>query len=199
MGSKPQHCGRNIIFEKAKSLVMNMETLSAINIKPVSAEQLPLLLGLARSTFESAFAHMNNPEDFADYVGRFFTLQQIQQEWSNPYASFFIAWINNQPVGYLKLNTQEAQHEFKTDEGMELERIYVVPGMQQHGLGAKLLAFAERMARMAGKRYLWLGVWEKNTGAIRFYERHGFSKIGEHDFVIGTDVQRDWLMRKDLH
>lgn len=178
-----------------------METtmiVATVTIKPVTADQLPLLLELGRSTFEAAFAHLNNPEDFAQYVRNAFTLKKTQQEWSHPYSSFFIAWIDKQPVGYIKINTQEAQTEFKGDESLEIERIYVLPGMQQHGLGTHLLQFAERTAQQSGKQWIWLGVWEKNEKAIRFYQRHGFEKIGEHDFVIGSDVQKDWIMKKIL-
>jgi ribosomal protein S18 acetylase RimI-like enzyme len=49
------------------------------------------------------------------------------------------------------------------------------------------------------KRYLWLGVWEHNRGAIRFYERHGFVKFGEHPYYVGNDCQTDWMMRLDFY
>jgi ribosomal protein S18 acetylase RimI-like enzyme len=48
------------------------------------------------------------------------------------------------------------------------------------------------------KQALWLGVWEKNERAINFYHRWGFEKFGEHDFILGDDVQTDWLMKKEL-
>ena len=57
---------------------------------------------------------------------------------------------------------------------------------------------ALEIAREMGKAYLWLGVWEKNEGAIRFYERNGFCKIGAHSFLLGDEEQTDFLMRKDL-
>ena len=43
---------------------------------------------------------------------------------------------------------------------------------------------------------VWLGVWEFNPRAIRFYTRHGFKKVGDHKFVLGNDAQNDWLMAK---
>ena len=47
-----------------------------------------------------------------------------------------------------------------------------------------------------GKDHLY--VWEKNEKALAFYKKHGFHKIGEHSFVIGSDIQTDHLMRLDL-
>ncbi len=41
---------------------------------------------------------------------------------------------------------------------------------------------------------VWLGVWKENPRAVSFYQRHGFEIFGEHDYLIGTDLQRDYLM-----
>jgi ribosomal protein S18 acetylase RimI-like enzyme len=48
------------------------------------------------------------------------------------------------------------------------------------------------------KKYIWLGVWEKNEKAVHFYEKHGFYEAGTHSFVTEEDVQTDYIMRKDL-
>ena len=51
----------------------------------------------------------------------------------------------------------------------EVKKLFVEPVLQGQGLGAKLLEYAvERM----GANTLW--ALEKNTRAIRFYQRHGF-------------------------
>ena len=57
---------------------------------------------------------------------------------------------------------------------------------------------AMEFALEKGKKYLWLGVWEKNCKAIQFYKKLGFVRIGIHDFVMGDEIQKDYLMRKDL-
>ena len=86
----------------------------------------------------------------------------------------------------------------KLEESMELERIYVLKEFQGLGHGERILNKVKRLAVEAGKSFLWLGVWEKNTRAIKFYEKHGFVKFGTHPYYIGSDKQTDWLMRFDL-
>ena len=54
------------------------------------------------------------------------------------------------------------------------------------------------IAKAKNRDYIWLGVWERNFKAIKFYERFGFKKFGEHEFVLGDDVQTDWLMALEL-
>jgi diamine N-acetyltransferase len=53
-------------------------------------------------------------------------------------------------------------------------------------------------ARTHGARTLWLGVWERNARAIAFYAKCGFARVGEHSFVLGDDIQRDWLLVRAL-
>ena len=61
-----------------------------------------------------------------------------------------------------------------------------------------LLEHTISLAIEHGKKYVWLGVWEHNERAKRFYEKNGFYRIGAHSFVVGDDVQTDYVMRKDL-
>jgi len=61
-----------------------------------------------------------------------------------------------------------------------------------------LLDYVFELAKQKNARYVWLGVWEKNTRAITFYRRHGFKKIGSHPYFIGKDKQTDWLMKKEI-
>lgn len=101
-------------------------------------------------------------------------------------------------VGYFKLNKKEAQTEPFGNTSIEIERIYVLDKFQGLQIGKQMLFKIVEMAKQENVSFIWLGVWEKNTAAIRFYERHGFVKIGTHPYYIGNDKQTDWLMRLDL-
>ena len=62
----------------------------------------------------------------------------------------------------------------------EIVKLFVEPALQNNGVGAKLLDFAKQQ----GGKFLW--ALEKNTGAIRFYQRHGFKLTGEKKFEEDT-------------
>ena len=53
-------------------------------------------------------------------------------------------------------------------------------------------------ARTRGAQTIWLGVWERNARAVAFYRKSGFTRIGEHDFLLGNDVQTDWLFARSV-
>lgn len=59
-------------------------------------------------------------------------------------------------------------------DGNEVQRLFVEPSFQGRGIGAALLRFAMEEHHAT---HLW--ALEKNTGALRFYARHGFFPTGE--------------------
>jgi ribosomal protein S18 acetylase RimI-like enzyme len=66
------------------------------------------------------------------------------------------------------------------------------------GVARQLMAAVFAAARGRSAQTLWLGVWEKNLRALAFYRKFGFVDVGSHQFVLGTDVQTDRLMVRDI-
>lgn len=65
--------------------------------------------------------------------------------------------------------------------GQRIEELYVEPFFQNEGIGGQLIDFAIREFDIQT-----LYVLERNTGAIRFYQRHGFTLTGERRLESGT-------------
>jgi ribosomal protein S18 acetylase RimI-like enzyme len=156
------------------------------------------LLALSRKTFYDAFEHVNNPDDFKLYTEVAFRPEKILAEINDPNSAFYFALIDDEKVGYIKLNYSSAQTEFKDEDAVEVERIYVLANQQGKKIGNQLLDFAIDKAKKEGKHYIWLGVWEHNPAAQRFYERNGFKQFSTHEFWVGNDKQIDLLMKKEL-
>ena len=116
----------------------------------------------------------------------------------NPDSSFFFAKRNGQPIGYLKINRDLAQTVLPNEGGLEIERIYVDRELKGRGIGGLFIQKAVEMAKELGSKYIWLGVWEHNESAIRFYEKKGFRPYSQHIFKLGDDEQTDILMKRDM-
>jgi len=159
---------------------------------------LDRIISLSKETFIDAFEKQNNPDDFKAYMEKAFSRKQILKELANPHMSFYLVYSEDEPIGYFKLNENEAQGDVKDKDSIELERIYVKSTFQGNKIGRFMLDHIERIATNKNKSYLWLGVWKKNNKAIRFYEKNGFMKFGEHPYYIGSDKQMDWLMKLNL-
>lgn len=156
------------------------------------------LVEISRTTFVNSFEKDNDPEDFKNYIDAAFDKETIAQQLKNRNSVFYFVFSDALLVGYFKLNLSEAQTDINSEESIELERIYVRQEFQGQQIGKQMLLEAIALARQQNKTYLWLGVWEKNTAAIRFYQNHGFIKFGTHPYYIGKDEQTDWLLRFEL-
>lgn len=161
-------------------------------------DDLHELRDLSISTFYETFAPMNTAEDMENYLATSFDEAKFRRELSDSNTEFFFVYSGEELAGYMKLNEAPSQSDVNDKTSLEIERIYVLSKYQSEGLGALLMDKAISIAKERGKEYIWLGVWEKNEKALAFYKKHGFHKIGEHSFVIGSDVQTDHLMRLDL-
>jgi ribosomal protein S18 acetylase RimI-like enzyme len=82
---------------------------------------------------------------------------------------------------------------------IEIERIYSTQEYIGKKAGKSLMEACLDVAREQDCETIWLGVWEHNPRAIAFYEKWGFEKFGSHPFLLGTDLQTDLLMKKNLN
>lgn len=81
--------------------------------------------------------------------------------------------------------------------GPYLQFLAILPEAQRLGLGAAFVAWMEREARDANERNLWVAASQINAGAIRFYERHGFTEVAMLDDLV-ADGRNEILFRKRL-
>ncbi|MDR7236479.1 GNAT family N-acetyltransferase [Neobacillus drentensis] len=169
-----------------------------IMIKKCILEDSRKLQEISYQTFNETFKDQNSLENMNAYLERAFNLKQLEKELSNISSQFFFVYFNNEVVGYLKVNTNDAQSEEMGDESFEIERIYIKNKFQKHGLGKYLLNKAMEIALERNKKKIWLGVWEKNENAIAFYKKMGFVQTGAHSFYMGDEEQTDLIMIKTL-
>lgn len=169
-----------------------------ISIRAAGFSDLKTLQELSRITFSEAFAESNTDADMQEYLSVNFSLDKLSVELTEADSLFFIAWDGIAAVGYLKVNIVEAQTDLKETHSLEIERIYVLNAYYGKKVGQLLYEHAKHIAAELGKTSIWLGVWEENPRAIRFYEKNGFVAFGSHVFKMGEDLQRDIMMRKLL-
>ena len=167
-------------------------------IRAAAPTDAPNLAELAARTFHTAFAAKNNPEDIATYVAEAFGVDKILQELNDPCCRFLLAIADGVMVGYAKIYKGEPPTCVDGPKPIELARIYVDAKHQSGGIGATLMQAVLDYAKKKDYRTVWLGAWEKNPDARRFYERQGFSAVGSKYFMVGNDRQNDVVMSRQL-
>ncbi|MCF0065827.1 GNAT family N-acetyltransferase [Dyadobacter chenwenxiniae] len=153
--------------------------MTQITIHKAELADLSTVQQIGRETFFETFAEANTEADMQKYLTENFNDAKVLAELSHPDSQFFIAWEGNAPIGYLKINTGEAQTEPQGETALEIERIYVKNAYHGKSVGQKLYERALAVAHQENKTLLWLGVWEENPKAIRFYEKNGFVAFGK--------------------
>ena len=163
-----------------------------------TAADVGALARLKADTFVETFSDGNDPAELAAHVARHFTDDVVADELRDPRVTTWWLLDDGSPVGYVRLNFDDAQTVDGLTDGAEIEQVYVRASHHGRGLGGQLLRHAVDVAHERGSAFVWLGVWERNSKAIAVYERHGFVEFGDHVFLFGDEPQRDVLMRLDL-
>jgi len=129
------------------------------------------------------------------YLAERFSLETLRAELSSPHSEFYFAEADQQIVGYLKINSGEAQTEPQNPRALEIERIYVQKAFHGKKAGQLLCQKAIDIAKAQQAPYVWLGVWEQNHRAVAFYKKNGFVEFDKHIFKLGNDEQTDLMMK----
>jgi ribosomal protein S18 acetylase RimI-like enzyme len=169
-----------------------------IEIREVTLNDIEALAKIGRQTFEETFSDTNNAENLVKYLEEGFSVDKLTEEVGHVASQFYFATLNEQVIGYLKLNTGKSQTEALDDAALEIERIYVRAAYHGQKVGQLLYNKAIQVAEERKSPFVWLGVWEKNPRAIRFYEKNGFIAFDKHVFKLGEEEQTDVMMKKIL-
>lgn len=167
-------------------------------IKRVTVDDVKDLQKISRLTFKETFGADNSAENMSEFLDEAYAKEKLLKEIENPNSQFFFLLVDDQVAGYLKINEADAQSEDVAENALEVERIYLAHEYQHQGLGLVLIKLAEKIAREDNKDNMWLGVWENNFNAQKFYKKDGFERVSQHTFVVGDDPQTDYILVKKL-
>lgn len=172
----------------------------SIAIRQAAPADAKLLTDLAYTTFWDAFAHhpKNAPDDLNHYMRQAFNLEQIAAELEDAKNVFLIAELEGEAAGYAKIILDNIEPGITAERPVELSRLYSHQKHLGQGIGQSLMDACFERARGDHCDVMWLGVWEYNPRAQRFYEKNGFRVVGKHTFQLGSDPQTDLLMQKEL-
>lgn len=168
------------------------------SIQPCTPDDIETLSRLSAEAFVQAFARDNAPEDLQKFLDENYDPGVLSEQMKAPGSSFFFIYQQATLAGYLKLNVGEQQTEPMGNSALEVERIYLLQTFRGQNLGQALMDFAIDYARGKDLETIWLGVWEHNQPAQKFYRKCGFTPFGSHTFMVGNDAQTDLLLQRPV-
>jgi ribosomal protein S18 acetylase RimI-like enzyme len=165
-------------------------------IREATIADARLIADISHQTFYDTFAAHNSKENMDKFLYQQFTKGKLILEVGARGNIFLLAYDDDNVAGYVKLRDERVPASMGNVNALEVARLYAMPKQIGKGVGSLLMQSGIDIARQLNKEWLWLGVWEKNQRAIDFYTKWGFEKFDETDFLLGDDLQRDWLMKR---
>ncbi|KAH8901461.1 acyl-CoA N-acyltransferase [Thozetella sp. PMI_491] len=165
------------------------------------ASDAEAIAALGAKVFTESFGFAVPDDELANYLASTYSTEAMAAEMAKPEVTTFVARDSSgQLVGFVQLVLQATDAAVDGDPSThaELQRLYVDASAHGRGIGTKLAAAVEAMAREEGVKKLWLTVWQNSAPGQRLYSRLGYVKTGETDYSFGTCVHIDYVFVKDL-
>lgn len=179
---------------------MAQMTTQSVSLRLAALADAAPIAHIGGKVFSATFGHSVTPEQMQQFLGEAYTVEATAKDIADPNKDVVVAVTEEGNIlgfALLTRNSREPCVE-NVPNAVELQRIYVDTPAQGLGIGKRLILELEDMARKQGFSNMWLGVWEENHRAREVYEKRGYSRVGEHDFDVGGDIQTDHILLKKL-
>lgn len=167
-------------------------------VRRATTADAALLAEVAARTFYDTFADSNTPEDMEKFLSSTYSEEIQRKEIEDASMTTLLAECDGTVAGFAQIKMAKAPNCVKGPSPIEIKRFYVEKSFHGRGVAQELMRTAEEIARAAGAKTIWLGVWEHNDRAIAFYRKIGFFPVGNQPFLVGTDLQTDLVLERPL-
>jgi ribosomal protein S18 acetylase RimI-like enzyme len=170
----------------------------AVVYRDAQAEDAEALAALGRKTFVDTFGHLYPPDDLAAFCDQIYATPAQAALIAHPKTVIRIASQGAELVGYCQMGDFKLPFDPGGRRAMEIHRLYVIARVQGAGVAAALMEWALTRMRVQGAQDAFLGVYQDNPRAQRFYMRHGFEIVGTYKFPVGATIDDEFIMRRSL-
>jgi ribosomal protein S18 acetylase RimI-like enzyme len=157
-------------------------------MRNASIQDVAALAAVAANAFSDTYRGHGDPKEIADYVAEHLSVSAVTALARDPGSTIILGEFGSQLAGYAVLKAEEPPSCVTGANPIQLVRLYLDQGFLGRGFGEKLLLEVHAQAKRPGANTLWLGVYDRNVRAVRFYERLGFTRVGGKEFLLGGSV-----------
>ena len=169
-----------------------------LHILPATLSDAEALSRLSAVVFPLGCPANTPPQDLADYISREHTADRYRAKLHDDRFRILIAKVVDHLAGLALLVRAASPPEMPSHSELELRRFYIDAPFHGRGVSHALMKTTLTCASEMDEPSVWLSAYSGNARAIAFYKRWSFRIAGEHDFIVGTDRQRDYLMLHQL-
>jgi ribosomal protein S18 acetylase RimI-like enzyme len=159
-----------------------------IIIRKATVEDAVALALLGRITFAETFSTcFSDQQGLQQHYECTYSVAEMRKTLQQSNTTYWLALYNELPVGYVKLVKESKTDDCSEKSSVQLQKIYVLKDFLSFGIGRQLHDALLTEVKANSSSYIWLLVWEKNTRAIRFYSKSGYSIIDRQWHTVGND------------
>lgn len=158
--------------------------MSSISFRYATLNDVATLAELAAKTFFDTYCEIDDPQELREYIQENFNPSAVEKLITNPDAITILAEVDSALAGYAIISEEVAPECVSDTRNIKLDRFYLDKDFKGKGVGAQFMSAIHHQARQSGANMIWLGVYEQNIRAIKFYEKSGFQRVGGQEFVF---------------
>lgn len=170
----------------------------SVTYRDACIDDAPAIRAVYVESFDAVFRHLYSAEDYDSFMSGHGDAAFRDQIGDEAYA-FRLAEADGRLVGYCKLGPPSLPYDPEGKRCIELRQLYLLEAAKGGGVAQALMDWSFVEARRRGAEEMWLSVFSENLRAQRLYDRYGFEKMGEFDFMVGKHADHEFLYRLRLH
>lgn len=160
-------------------------------LQRLTASDVDAVSVLARVVWQTTYPALISQAQIDAMLADRYAPQRIREQLNDPRHAWWVAKRDHTLAGFA--------HAMLDESGCKLDKLYVHPDQQRHGIGAALAKMVEDWARQQRARCVRLQVNRGNTQAIAAYTKYGFHIVESRVFDIGGGfVMDDHVMEYTL-
>lgn len=167
------------------------------SIRKATPADAAAMAELGAATFTETFGHLYPPEDLQTFLSKNHSLESWTRALTDPTRGVFVVEDQSgRKIGFIAVGACKLPVENLEAQAGEVQQLYVLAEFHNLRLGRRLMEQGLEWLESQGRAPLYIGVWSENYGAQRFYQRYGFSKVGEYGFPVGNTVDAEFILKR---
>jgi len=168
-----------------------------LNIVNCTLKHRAVLAQIGASTFYQSYKVENTEADMQAYIQDTYTIEKMIECLNNKNIIYFLAYKDTGDVGYVKLLLNQTNEKL-IGLTAEIEKIYVRKEFHGKGIAQQLMAHVKQYCVQKSYKKIYLGVWQQNHKALKFYSKEGFKTFDTRTFQLGARLCDDYMLSYDL-
>lgn len=167
------------------------------NIVICSLKHRAVLAQIGASTFYDSYKDENSESDMQSYISNTYTIEKLATNLKDENIFYFLTYNETGDIGYVKLLLNQINPKL-VGKSAEIEKIYVRKQFHGKGIAQQLMQFTIEFCKEQNYQNIYLGVWQENHKALKFYNKMGFKTFDIRTFQLGERMCDDYMLSLTL-